>query len=331
MAITNYGDISQRTAAWAAKVALEHAEPVIVLGKFGESKPIPKNTADGAKWRRPIPFGAATVPLQEGVTPSSQKMAYEDVNATLKQYGKPIEITDKVNDTSEDPVLKDAVMLAGEQAALTMEMITYGVLKGGTNVFYANGSGPSSVNTKISLTKQRAVTRALKANKAMKLTKILSGSVMYDTHPIEASYIALAHTDVEADIRTMAGFIPVAQYGSRQPVAPEEIGTVEDVRYVLSPELEPNLATGSTTLNGMVALDATNVDVYPVLFLGRNAFGNVPLKGANAMTPRVINPDTIDKSDPLGQRGFVSWKAYYTAVILNQAWMARLEVAVTDL
>ncbi|KKL70933.1 hypothetical protein LCGC14_2099990, partial [marine sediment metagenome] len=37
------------------------------------------------------------------------------------------------------------------------------------------------------------------------------------------------------------------------------------------------------------------------------------------------------KSDPLGQRGYVGWKTWHAIVILNQVWMARLEVCVTDL
>ncbi|MBP2230821.1 N4-gp56 family major capsid protein [Azospirillum agricola] len=327
---TTYGDINQRTAAWAASEMLKHAEPVIVLGKFGMTKPMPKNKADTVKFRRPIPFPAATTPLVEGVTPSPQKMAYEDVPAQLKQYGKPTEITDVVDDLAEDPVLKDASMLAGEQAALTVEMVTYGVVKAGTSVFYANGSSRSAVNTPISLNKQRAITRFLKAQKAQKLTSILDGSPNYGTKPIEASYVAVAHTDLESDIRGMAGFIPVAAYGSRKPVCPEEIGSVEDVRYVLSPELSswPNAggAAGS-----MVTTSGTSADVYPVLYLGKEAFGTVPLKGAGAITPMVLNPGKPDKSDPMGQRGYVSWKTYFTAVILNQNWMARLEVSVTAL
>tara|TARA_R110002074_G_scaffold36034_2_gene98253 strand:+ start:7727 stop:8722 length:996 start_codon:yes stop_codon:yes gene_type:complete len=331
MANTTYGDISQRTAAYAASEMLSHAEPVLILQKFGLTKPMPKNKADNVKFRRPIPFNELTAPLVEGVTPSAQQMSYEDVNATLNQYGKPIIITDAVEDLAEDPVLKDASMLAGEQAALTTEMITYGVIKAGTSVFYANASSRAAVNTAISLNKQRAVTRSLKAQKAQKITKILDGSQNYNTTPIEAAYVAVAHTDVESDIRGMAGFTPVAEYGSRKPICAEEIGSVEDVRYVLSPELDPFQAAGSGTVNGMVADDATNVDVYPVLFFGREAFGVVPLKGGTSMTPMVINPGSPSKSDPLGQRGYVSWKCWHTAVILNQNWMARLEVGVTAL
>ena len=131
---TTYGDINQRTAAWAATEMLRHAEPVLVLTKFGSSKPMPKNKSETVKFRRPIPFSAATTPLQEGVTPTAQKMQYEDVQATMQQYGRPIEITDYVNDLAEDPVLKDASMLAGEQQALTQEMVIWGVVKAGTSV-----------------------------------------------------------------------------------------------------------------------------------------------------------------------------------------------------
>ena len=49
------------------------------------------------------------------------------------------------------------------------------------------------------------------------------------------------------------------------------------------------------------------------------------------MSPKVINPETIDKSDPLGQRGYVGWKMYFAALILNEAWVQRIEVGVTDL
>jgi N4-gp56 family major capsid protein len=328
--LTTYGVISQRTAAWAATEMLRHAEPTLVLNRFGVTKPLPKNKADTMKFRRAVPFGPATVPLQEGVTPAAQRMQYEDVTVQMKYYGRPIEVTDVVADLCEDPVLANASELAGEQAGLTAEMICYGAIKGGTNVFYANGAARNAVNTPISLNKQRAVTRALMAQKAMKATRMLGGSPNYSTRPIEAGYIAVAHTDLASDIRNMAGFIPVAEYGSRQPLCAEEIGTVEDLRYILSPELAPFADAGAAT-STMVSTSGTSADVYPIIIFGKEAYAHVPLKGAGAMTPMVINPNTPSKSDPMGQRGYVSWKMPYAAVILNQNWLARLEVAVTDL
>jgi N4-gp56 family major capsid protein len=331
MSNTTYGSISQRTAAWAATEMLSHAEPVMVLHKFGQSKPLPKNKADNVKFRRPVPFAAATTPLVEGVTPTAQALQYEDVPVTINQYGAVVVITDKVNDLAEDPVLKDASMLCGEQAGETMEAITWGVVKGGTNVAFANGSGVGDVNTAISLNKIRGATRFLMAQRAKRLTKMLSGSADYATKPIEAAYVAFGHTDMEADIRNLAGFTPVAAYGSRQPLCAEEVGSVESVRFILSPMLTPTLAAGSATLNGMKSVGGANVDVYDLVIIGQEAYGLVPLKGAGAITPKVLNPDTPDKSDPLGQRGYVSWKSYFAAVRLNEAWLVRVRVAVTNL
>ena len=91
-------DISQRTAAYAEKTMLEHAEPILVLEKFATPKPLPRNTADNVKFRRPIPYAVSTTQLAEGVTPVPKQMQYEDVPVTLGQYGDVIEITDKVFD-----------------------------------------------------------------------------------------------------------------------------------------------------------------------------------------------------------------------------------------
>lgn len=326
---TTYGDISQRTAAHAAADMLSHAEPILVLSKFGQSKPLKKNTADTIKFRRPVPFPVVTTPLTEGVTPASRQMQYEDVTVQLKQYGDVVQITDKVADLSEDPVLQDASVLCGEQAAETIEVLTWSVIRGGTNVFYANGSTRGGVNTPISLAKQRSITRSIKANRGKKITSMVGASENYSTEPVDAAYIAFSHTDLEGDIRDMEGFVPTEKYGQMKAL-PYEIGKVEDVRYILSPVLDPILGAGNNTINGMTSQGGSNVDVYPVIYISKEAFGCVPLKGEKAITPSVINTDTKTKDDPLGQRGYVGWKTYFEAMILNEGWIARLECGATQ-
>jgi len=329
MTQTTYGAIGQRTAAWAATEMLSHAEPMKVLCKYGQSKPLPKNTANVAKFRRPVPFTVSTVPAQEGVTPTPRVMQYEDVQATMQQYIGVTEITDKVTNLSEDPVLSDATELSGEEAGETVEMVTYNAVKAGTSVSYANGSARTDVNTVITVAKQRAVTRLLKANRAKKISQRLSGSQNYATFPVDAAFFAFGHTDIESDLRNLSGFTPVESYGSMKS-EPYEVGKLEDVRYILAPHFD-SWADGGGTAGSMKSTTGASADVYPVLYLGKEAFGCVPLKGAGAIKPMVLNPETPSKSDPAGQKGFVSWKAWYTALILNQTWLSRLEIAVTDL
>lgn len=336
MTTTTYssGGVTPRTNVFAARTMLRHAMPVIVLGKFAQSKELPPNSTETIKFRRPRVFTAATTPLQEGVTPTATAFSYEDVSAVLRQYGQVVEVTDKISDLHEDPVIRDASEQAGENIGRTTEAITYGVVKAGTNVFYNNGTARTDVNTAITQAKLRAVVRALQAQKAKRITKMLEASLKYATKPIEASWIAVGHTDLENDIRALPGFTPVAEYGSRSPLHECELGTVENVRFILSPDLG-SIADAGGTYNGsgtsMVTTSGTSADIYPLLFFGQDAYGVVPLRGQGAVTPSIIKPGTISAADVLGQRGYIGWKLWFTAVRLNEVWMARLEVAATAL
>ncbi|MEL6680866.1 MAG: N4-gp56 family major capsid protein, partial [Pseudomonadota bacterium] len=237
--------------------------------------------------------------------------------------------------THEDPVLQDANQQCGENIGRTTEALNYGVVRAGTNVLYANGSTRAEVNSAISITKQRAVVRALQRQKAMKITRILSGSEFYNTSPVEAAYFAVCHTDVSSDIRELPKFIPVAEYGSRQPLCEEEIGSCEDVRYILSPDLEPFADAGGAAGGNVVSTGGAAADVYPILFFGKEAWAHIALrggKGSGAPVSTSIIPTSMKtKDDPLGQRGYVGWKMWWAGLITNQAWMARLEVAATQL
>lgn len=325
--ITTYGDISPRTAALASMDALSVAENHYVLAKLGESRPQPKNRSDSVKFRRYLPFPISTVPLQEGVTPSPQLMSHEDVLIQLQQYGNYAELTDWIEDTHEDPVLKYATDRIGEQAAGTVEQVIYNAVKAGTNVLYANGSARNAVNTAITLNLLRKVARQLYAQKAKKISRILDASPAYGTSAIEASYVAVCHTDCIADIRSLNGFVPVADYGTRKTVSDHEFGAVEDFRFVASADLAPFMEAGGT--KGLMK-GGTNADVYPILFFGQEAFAIVPLKGENALTPLVHNAK-VSASDPLAQRSTVGYKFATAAGILNELWMLRAEVAVNAL
>ena len=330
MSITKYGDISPRTAAYAAKEFLERAIPYLVIEKFGQSKPLPANNSKTMIFRRYNALDTTPNILIEGVTPSGKPLTSTDVTVTLEQMGDRITITDVILDTHEDPVLKQAQEVLGEQAAQMIEVSRFGVIKAGTNAYMANGTLRTDVNTPITLSLQRKVTRYLKRQMAKKITKIVRSTAAYGTANVAPSYIALCHSDCEADIRNLPGFVPVEEYGQLTPYD-SEIGKCEDVRYVYSTIFLP-WADGGGAFAGsgvsMISTTGTSADVYPIIFLGQDAYAIVPLKGGNAVIPMVVNPTPSD-SDPLAQRGHVAWKTMQKTVILNDAWMVRLECAVT--
>lgn len=327
---TTYGDISPRVGLYAKAQFLVHAEPILVLSKLGTTEPVPKNRGTKAKFRRAVPWAPATTPLTEGVRPSAQKLSVVDVEVDLKQYGAWTGLTDVIADTHEDPVLQTMMQLSGEQAAETAEIVLWGILSAGTAVVYANGAARNEVNTPISLVKLRQATRTLAGNRAKKKTRILSGSSNYATQPVEAAYIAVCHTDLEADIRDLAGFTPVAKYGSRSPIVPEEFGSVENVRFITTALLAPFADAGAASAT-MVSTSGTNADVYPILVFGTDAYGVCPLKGRQSHDLKVRNPGKAEHGDELGQNGSVGWIMWFAGVILNQAWLQRIEAAATQL
>jgi len=328
---------------------LAHAAPVEVLGLGTTMKKMPKNGGETITYRRWLPYGGATTNantinrwsvdalahvLQEGTTPNADTLVPQDISVTINSYACLYSLTDKTVDLSEDgaEIPTEMKKQTGERMGLVREMVRYGALKACSNKFYAGGTTRATVDEKITLGFLRKITRGLKANHAKTKTSILAASPNFATAPVEAAYLVFAHTDVENDIRDLPGFKEVAAYGQRKPISPEEVGSCEGFRFILSPELasipDVGAAIGST---GLYSTTGTLLDVYPVLVMAEDAAGDVALRGKDSLDPTWLPPGTKDKNDPLGQRGYIGAKFYGAALVTNDGWMAAAEVGVTAL
>lgn len=323
------GSISYRVSGHMASEMLTRAIPHLVIEPFGQSYPLPTNSTKTMTFRRYEALDATPVVVAEGVTPSSGTVTTTDIDVTLKQYGSFLELTDVVSDTSNDRVLMEFSGLLGEQAAQMIERMRFGVLLAGTNVFYANGTARNAVNTPITLNLIRKVVRHLKGQLGDKFTKIVRSTPSYATQNVLPSYVAICSHMMDADLRAISSFTDAKDYGQVSPWM-NEIGSVEEVRFVYSTLIDTFEDAGGVK-GTMLSTSGTKADVYPVLFLAREAFGLVPLKGSEAVKPMVLNPNSPRGGDPLGQKGSVAWKTMQACVILNQAWIVRAEVACSAL
>lgn len=326
MATTTYGDISPRTAAYAAKELLKRGLPYLVIEKFGQAKALPANNSKTMKFRRYNALSNTPASLTEGVTPAASSLTYTDITASLTQYGDRITVTDVIEDTHEDPVLTEATEVLGEQAAQMIEKVRFGVIKAGTNVLYANGASRSAVNTPLALATLRRGVRTLKRQNARFITSVIRSTPSFGTVAVAPGFVAMVHPDCAQDIRGLTGFTSAENYGSMTPWE-NELGKCEEVRFVESTIFEP-FADAGAAKGAMLSTTGVNADVYPIILVGKDAYGIIALKGAYAITPMVVNAKPSD-SDPMAQRSHVSWKTMQTAVILNDAWMLRIEVAAT--
>ena len=292
MANTAYGDISPRTAAYACKELLKRGVPYLVFEKFGQAKSLPSNSSKVEIFRRYTALPTTPTALTEGVTPTAQTLAKTDVTATLVQYGDLITVSDVITDTHEDPVLNESIELLGEQAAQMIEKMRYGVLKACTNKILANGTLRTDVNTAFTVALQRQAVRTLKRQNARPITSIVRSTPSFGTENVAPGFVAIIHPDMEAAVRTQTGFTPAEKYGSISPWE-NEIGKIDDVRYLSTTIVEPYPNAGGAK-GTMLSTSGTLADVYPVIFLGRDAYGIVALKGQYAVTPMVVNAKPSD-------------------------------------
>lgn len=333
MPMSTYGDITSGQGLEFIAKSLKTADAVTVLGKFITPIPLGQNMTDTVKVSAPNLFPVLTTPLAEGVTPTAQQLTYRDVTATVLQYGAYVEVTDKAADLLDRQIMVDCPKLLAQQAAETAEYLNWQAIIAGNQVFYANGAARSAVNTQASLTQIRNMVRLLQRNRAKRVTEMSNGALQINTKPIEAAYLVFCHTDCQNLIRSFTGFTPTSQYGGAREMLPEEFGSVDDIRFITSSALLPY--EGIANVGGAVganipnAADPTKAAVYPMVMMGMDAVHQIAIKGKNQLTPKVRRPGQPSDSDPLGQRGSVATNFWWKTFVTNEAWLARIETAIT--
>lgn len=325
-----YGDISPRVGIFLVTKMLEHARPIAVLDKFGRSTPLPKNKGLTLKFRRMVPLSVNPIALQEGVTPAPQGMDYDDVTVNIAQYGGWIPFTDVISDTHEDPVVANMAELVGEAAINTKELLIWYAIRGGTHAIF---SGTAAVRDQVTATitedELRQAQKELKKAHGKHVTKMLGASEKIATEPVAPAFIAFGNTSYESDLRDLSGFVPREKYSNVQLLSDYEIGKFEDIRFILTPTLEPFYGAGSASITG-VENNGTNVNVHPLVIVAQDYYGVTPLKGMESVEVGVKKPVMAGSyEDPLGQRGFVAWKMWFVAYRLNETWGVRIEAAVS--
>lgn len=323
------------------------AEPTMVLALGCEMKKLPKNKGDNASYRRVIPTGGATTNantinrwsvdavahlLQEGVTPAAETLTDQYVSVQMNQYGAIYGWTNKTADLHEDDLPADMKRLLAKRMGLVQEMIRFGAMKACTNAVYSGGTSRSTVDEAISLQVLRRTARTLLANHAGKKSKILAAGPDYDTSAIEDAFLVFVHTDASPDIRDLPGFVPVAKYANRSPISPKELGSCEEFRFIVSPELAAYADSGAAIgTTGLYSTTGTSIDVYPFIVCGEEAVFDVALKGEDSFDLSVLPAGQKDKNDILGQRGYVGASFWSAVLVANNGFMAVIEAGVDDL
>jgi len=330
--ITGTSDIAVNLQGHYDRNLLERAVPALVHGRYGQVRPLPANKGTRINFRRYESLAVNTTPLTEGVTPTGKKLTATDIYAAIRFYGDFITVSDQIMLTGLDGILVEAGEVLGEQMGLTSDTLDRDVIVAGTTVRYAGDvASRVTVATAIATADVKAAVRILEGANAKKITTSVVAGVKIGTRPVPPAFRCIAHTDCRQDIEALAGFIPVDEYASSKGVTDEEIGSWGNVRFELTTNAKVWLAGGiAIGVTGLVAANATNIDVYAHTVIAKNFYGVIPLQRGNIKNI-IKDAKSGGTSDPLEQRSSSGWKMCKTAKILNDDFGCRIEAGVTDL
>ena len=373
---------------------LESARTRFVHAKFGQMRPIPRNSGKRVEFRRwnLIDANAAMKALEEGVTPSGQSLSQSNVEALVSQYGAYVEVSDLLDMTGYDQVITESAELLGEQLGTVVEWVTRDAMNAGNNVQRAGGKTTRAALTaddKLTVDEIRKAVRTLKRAKARPFCE----------DERKPHFICICSPDATYDLQNDALWQDVSKYSNAEAIYSGEIGRLFGVVFVESTEakvfrqsvwnkvseatsssasfvlknapteaeaaylsrednpirigeasytiagFDPSSNTVTLKETASLAADAivysedagaldpetkTAMDVHSTLIFGKDAYGVVDVAGSGALQIIIKPHGSAGTQDPLDQRATVGAKvAAYTAVILNELWLLRIEHAVS--
>lgn len=227
---TLLGDLSDEMKTYYSDYMIDAAVPLLVHDQWAQKHPIPKNGGKIIEFRKYSPLAKALTALTEGVTPAGNSLSMSVINATIKQYGDFIELSDLLLLTAIDNNLVMASKLLGNQSGETLDTVSREVMNGGTNVQYGDADvvsryllvgGESTGNHYLDVNTIRRAVRTMKKNKAKK---------------INGDYVAIINQDAAYDLMGDSKWEDFHKYAEPSELYSGEIGRIHGVRFVETTE-----------------------------------------------------------------------------------------------
>ena len=267
----------------------------------------------------------------------------KEIEGTLEKFGFFDEYTQESLDFDTDAELmmhvnREMIMGANEitEDALQIDLLSAaGVIKYAGN---ATSNATIGADDIVSYSDLMRLSIDLDNNRTPKHTKVITGSRMIDTKTIPSARVAYIGSELlptfkaMKDLHNNAAFISVEKYAAGGTTLVGEVGSVDQFRLVVVPEMMKWAGAG--------VADATNTcyetnglcDVFPILVVGDESFTTIGFQtdGKSVkfkITHKAPGEATADRNDPYGETGFMSIKWYYGFMALRPERIALIKTA----
>jgi len=238
----------------------------------------------------------------------------QQITGSLVKQGFFTEYTQESLDFDSDSELMSHItteMVQGAteltEAALQVDLLNSASTTG--TKYFMGGTTKVTTSGTAGYTDLMNLSIALDNNKTPKQTKIISGSRMTDTKTVNGGRVMYIGPDLIPLVRKMkdiagsvvgSGFTSVEKYADASTIINGEIGSVDQFRIVVVPEMLYDAGAG-----------ASNADIYPMLVVGDGAFTTVGFqtdgKTVKFTTLQTLTIRTVRKVSTLSNGTMASW------------------------
>jgi N4-gp56 family major capsid protein len=268
----------------------------------------------------------------------------KEIEGTLEKFGFFDEYTQESLDFDTDAELqthinREMVLGANEitEDALQIDLLNAaGVIKYAGNATTNLTVGGDDIVTYGDLMR---LSIDLDNNRTPKHTKVITGSRMVDTRVIPSARVAYIGSELlptfkaMKDLHNNPAFISVEKYAAGGAVLNGEVGSVDQFRLVVVPEMMKWAGGGADASADATCYETANkYDVFPILVVGDEAFTTIGFQtdGKSVkfkITHKAPGEATADRNDPYGETGFMSIKWYYGFMALRPERIALIKTA----
>ncbi len=268
---------------------------------------------------------------------------------SIHKFGFFTEFTQESMDFDSDPEMMDHLSreLMNGAVQLTEAVLQRDLLAAAGTVLYsgaatsnatitgqvtpANGGTPEIPASVVSYKNLMRLAQILTDNRTPKQTKVITGSRLIDTKTLPAGRVMFIGSELTPLIRGMKdlfgnpAFIPVQQYGDAGTILNGEIGTIDEFRIVVVPEMLHWAGAGAAATNNPGYRTSTvggvvKYDIYPMLVIGDESFVTIGFQTDGktvkfSVLTKMPGKETADRNDPYGETGFSSIKWYYGILV----------------
>lgn len=257
----------------------------------------------------------------------------KEIEGSIAKFGFFDEYTQESLDFDSDEELRMHVnreMVAGANE-MTEDLLQIDLLNAAGVVKYAGAAtanGELGASDVVEYGDLMRLAIDLDNNRTPKQTKVITGSRMVDTKTIPGARVMYVGSELLPTLKGMVdlhgdrAFIPVQHYAAAGTTLNGEVGTIDQFRVVVVPEMMKWASAGAdATGNTTHYSDGSNFDVFPMLVVGNGSFSTIGFQtdGKSVkfkITHKAPGEATADRTDPYGETGFMSIKWYYG--FLNQ-------------